>query len=81
MSGLLYPVTACTYVCITSFPQCFVYVQMCAVIWISGVYVHDDRIGTVEPRVNSDGVWHVRIHCSNTTYVHTYIHRQWHLST
>ena len=29
---------------------------MCAVIWISGVYVRDDRIGTVEPRVNSDGV-------------------------
>ena len=45
--------------------------QMCAIIWISGVYVCDYRIGTVEPCVNSDGVWHVRIYRSNTTYVHT----------
>ena len=67
----------CMYICMYyKVPQCFVYIQMCAVIWIIRVYVRDDRIGTVEPRVNSDGVWHVRIHCSNTTYVHTYIHRQ-----
>ena len=58
------------HVCITGFPQCFVYVRTCAVIWISGVYIrYDDRIGTVEPCVIIDSIWHVRILHSNTTYV------------